>query len=83
MAAPFSATLSMLPGIVSVSSTRTWPLSSSSSGMGGGEWCFCLRGVMYAAGAVLVEVIPSDRLGIEGEVGADVDWADGSVLSSL
>ena len=50
--------------------------------MGGGEWCFLLRGVACAVGAVLVEVIPSDRLGIEGENGADVDWADGPVLSN-
>ena len=63
----------MLPRIVSVSLTCTWPLSSSSSSVGGGEWCFLLRGVVCAVGAGLVEAIPSDRLGIEGESGTDVN----------
>ena len=71
-----------MPGIVSVSSTHTCPLSSSSSSVGGGEWCFRLRGVVCAAGAVLVEMIPGDRLGVEGGNRVDVDWADGPVLSS-
>ena len=50
--------------------------------MSGAEWCFRLRGVACVAGAVLVEVIPCDRLGVEGGNGVDVDWGDEPVLSS-
>ena len=50
--------------------------------MGGGELCFLLRGVACAAGAVHVETMPSDQIGIKRVSGADVDWADGTVWSS-
>ena len=41
-----------------------------------------MRGVVCAVGAGLVEAIPSDRLGIRCARGADVDWADVTVVSS-
>ena len=34
--------------------------------MVGGEWCFRLRGVARAAGAVRVLATPCDRVGVEG-----------------
>ena len=72
----------MLSWTAAVSSTCTRKLSSSLSGVGGGEWCFLLRGVTCVAGSVHVEAIPSDRLGIRCARGADVDWADVTVVSS-
>ena len=49
--------------------------------MGGGDWCFLLLGAACAVGAVHVVAMSSDRLGIRGVSGADVDWADGTVWS--
>ena len=43
-------------------------MSSSSSSVDGGEWCFRLRGVARAAGAVLVLAIPCDRFWVEGGI---------------
>ena len=41
-----------------------------------------MRGVACAAGAVHFEAMLSDRIRITGVSGVDVDWADGTVLSS-
>ena len=50
--------------------------------MGEGEWCFLLRVVACAAGAVHVEALPSVGLRIRRVSGADVVLADGTVWSS-
>ena len=63
----------MLSWTAAVSSFCIGSLSSSSSGVGGGEWCFLLRGVACAAGVLHVETMPSDQIGIKGVSGADVD----------
>ena len=43
-------------------------MSSSFSSVDGGEWCFRLRGVARAAGAVLVLAIQCDRFWVEGGI---------------
>ena len=72
----------MLSLIDAVSSTCIRPLLFSSFCVGGGDWCFLLRGVVCAVGAVHVVAMSSDRLGIRGVSGVDVDWADGTVWST-
>ena len=50
--------------------------------MVGGDWCFRLRGLARAAGAVLVLAIPCDWFWIGGGDAADGARCDGSVCSS-
>ena len=41
-------------------------MSSSFPSVGGGDWCFRLRGLARAAGAVLVLATPCVCVGVEG-----------------